>query len=192
MNHFRYAVLPGGLAENSVVLKPINIENLHSVYASLTIPVQVKFWNSFNTASFTLNKIVDSRPELVSGVVRPQLYLYSYNSFDVKDWFRLELMGEYVGSQNDGVYSNKDTYWVAAGISKQFFNKKLMCQFLVNDIFVSYRDAGSYTIGQTAVEYEWRMSSNFYRLTLRYNFGKLKDIIYNSKNTGEDEIERTN
>lgn len=192
INHFRFAVLPGAFAENSVVLKPINIENLHSVFASLTIPIQVKFWNSFNTASFTLNKIVDSRPELSSGEIRPQLYLYSYNSFDVKDWFRFELMGEYIGSQNDGVYKNRDTYWVAAGVSKQFFKKKLMCQFLVNDIFRSYRDAGSYTVGQTSVEYEWRMSSNFYRLTIRYNFGKLKDVIYNSRNTGEDEIERTN
>lgn len=191
LNHFRYAVLPGTTGENSVVLKPLNVESMHSVFTSLTLPLSLKFWNSFNTASITLNKIIDSRIEFDSREIKPQFYFYTHNILEVKNLFKIEVMGEYIGSQDDGIYYNKDTYSLSAGISKMFFKNKLMCQFIFNDILRSYRDAGGYTVGQTTVEYDWRMSTHFCRLTLRYNFGKLKNVIYNLKNTGEDELQRT-
>ena len=191
LNHFRFAIYPGSAGANSVVIQPVNLQQMHSYFATTTIPIGVKFWDSYNTISVTLSKIKDDRPEFAVGSVNPQLYVYSYNGFKVKSLFKLELMGEYTGSKDDGIYQRKPTYSVSSGISRNFLNNSLECRFMVNDIFRSYRIANIYSVGQTVVDYEWRFSTHYYRLSLRYNFGKLKNTIYKNKKTGEEELRRT-
>lgn len=190
LNSFRDIVETGPLGGNSVVLRTVNVQQLNSYFATLTIPIDVSIWSSYNTVSLTFDKVIDDRPEFSSSTVQPKLYIYSYNKFRIGELFDFEATAEYVGRQNDGIYFTEPTYSIGAAVSKKFLKDALTVRILANDIFRSYRQAGEFEIGPTQVVYDNRLNTNYYRLTLTYNFGKLKNITYNNQSTGKGEINR--
>jgi hypothetical protein len=191
-NSFRYAVFPGGTGVNSVVLKKINVNQVNSYFGSLTIPFEVKFWKMYNTLSLTFDQIIDERTEFKLNKITPQFYFYSYNEFKVKKWFNIELYGEYVGEQNDGIYFREATGSVSFGLSKNFFKNALTCRFIANDVLKTYEEVGSYELGQTSTDYTRKLNTNFYRLSIVYYFGKLWNVVYRNKATGDEEFNRIN
>jgi hypothetical protein len=189
-NTFRDLIEPGNSGANSIVLRKVNLQQLNSYFAKLSVPVDYKFWSSFNTVSLTFDQIIDERPQFTISKISPQFYLYSYHKFNIKNWFNLEVYGEYVGRQNDGVYFSEPTYSISGGISRKFFKRKLSVRLIANDILRSYRQAGTFNVGDANVVYEQRLNTNFYRVSLTYNFGKLKNVNYENKETGKEERNR--
>lgn len=191
LNQMRFGVFEGNSGENSVVLKQFNIDLQNSYFTSLSIPLKTKkIWTSFNTLTLTYEKIVDDRPEFNLQSVSPQFYFYTQQTFNIPKIMKIEVIGEYEGAKRDGLYYRKDAYSLTIGLSRGFLNNSLMTRFVANDILHSYREAGSYTIGSTSVNYNRKLNTRFFRLSLVWYFGKLQEITYSNKATGSKEFER--
>lgn len=61
---------------------------------------------------------------------------------------------------------------------------------MANDIFHKDKPEGNYEVGQTFVEYGRTLNTDYYRLILTYDFGKLKKVNYGNTSSGESESGR--
>lgn len=186
----RSVLLRGQAGPNSVVKQQVNIEKNRSYFVATTMSFNYGVWSSFNTARLTFSEIIDDRPQFQSEDITPQLYVYSYNSFDIKNVLELELQAIYEGDRNDGVYRNEEKYLIALGATKSFLDKSLTLSFVANDLFRLYDDIGSYEIGAINYNYSGRWNINYYRFSLVYKFGNLKKKNYKNKSVGKDEFKR--
>ncbi len=123
---------------------------------------------------------------------KPQVYLYSNNTFYVNKLFNLQLLTWYLGDLYSGLYHRESRAIVTVGIEKDFFKSALKINFTANDIFNQYFNSGDYNVGQTNIYYHRTYSSNYFKLTATYNFGSLKKSTYKNKTTSQSENNRVN
>mgnify|MGYP006292666749 CR=1 FL=1 len=183
---FRYAMIEGNYGPNSTILTQFNIQKEHSYYTSLTLPFKYKKFRSVNILGLTLDKIQDERVEFQTDDLIPRAYIYSRNSLLVDKIGMFELNGQYLGTRYDGIYYRKPAFTMSAGVSRGFFEDRLSCSFTVNDFLRTFEVDGYYQLASSKVSYIRRFNTYFYRLSLRYTFGKLKEINYSTRNVGED------
>jgi len=189
-NAFRYALIPDSNGLNSSSLMQINVEKENSYFASANIPIMYKNFQSFNIVGMTLDQIVDSRPEFSITSVIPRAYFYSNNSLNIKKVARFELGFRYMGTRFDGIYYRKPFYNLSFGVSRKFFNNKLKCAFLADDILRTNYVDGYYQLASSKVSYVRKMNTHLFRVTVTYKFGKLKEVGYNSVNVGNESDSR--
>lgn len=189
-NPTKWFIIPGSSENGSIILQLTNFQRKHSMYMSLDIPFEKRFWKSFTTLSMTMDKYEDDRPEIVFRKPYPQLYIYSYHRFKVKNWFNTEIIFEYEGTKDDGLYRDNQRYSLSFGLSKTMMDGNFTVRLLANDLFRLYKETGNSRVGNVAVNYDRRQNVAFYRLSLTYNFGKLRDINYKNKATGNEELDR--
>lgn len=179
-----------GTNPNSYVLKTVNLTTLHSYFASISIPYSNDWWNSMNTVNVSYDKLVSD--DLVFNLKdsKPLYYFYSSNQFDVKKIVKIQLLAWYLGDKYDGLYFRKNRSVVTIGLERNFFNQALKVKLLANDIFHQDKPAGNYEVGKTVVQYDRILNTDYYRLILTYNFGKLKKVNYGNTSSGEAESDR--
>lgn len=183
---FRYALLEGDNGPNSTILKQFNIQREHSYYTSLTLPFKYKKFRSVNILGLTLDKIQDNRVEFQTDDFIPRAYIYSRNSLLVDNIAKFELNAQYMGTRYDGIYYRKPAFTISAGVSRSFFKDRLSCSFTVNDFLRTFEVDGYYQLASSKVSYVRRFDTYFYRLSLRYTFGRLKESNYTTRNVGQD------
>lgn len=181
-----------GNTPNSYVLKGINLDKSHAYFAALSVSTAVGFWTAINTVNLSYTKMIDDQFFFVSLPSRPQWYLYSSNTFNVKDLFKLQLLAWYLGDRSSGLYQDRSRSSVSVGIDKDLFKGALKLKFLANDIFSKTNSSGNYSVGQTDIFYNRTYNNNYFRLMATYNFGKLKNSTYKNKATGQTENSRAN
>lgn len=176
--------------ENSYVLKTINLSTLKSYFASLSVPYSNDWWTSMNTVNVSYDEFVSN--DIIFGLKesKPLYYFYSSNQFDIKKIFKVQLLGWYLGEKYDGLFYRKSRSLLTLGVEKNFFNQSLKVKIMANDIFHKDKPEGNYEVGQTFVEYGRTLNTNYYRLILTYNFGKLKKVNYGNTSSGESESGR--
>lgn len=174
----------------SYILKRINYDARYEFFASATRTFNVKFWTSTNTVTLKYTNITDNAFEFERIEPRPNLYYYTNNRFDLGHSYNAEVMFWYMGNNREGLYDRNDMYNLTASIGKSFFNNALKVNLLANDILHSVVQSGDYFVGQTAVYYNRVSSTNYFRLSLMYNFGKLKKVDYKNKAIGKPESDR--
>ncbi|PTS95114.1 TonB-dependent receptor [Pedobacter sp. HMWF019] len=179
-----------GKTENDYVLKPLNLKQLNSWFLSLSVSLNKNWWTSSNTFNISYDKFGadDALFGLKEG--RPQLSIYSSNTFNIGKVFRLQTLVRYTGGESDGLYYSKEQLLTAIGIEKDFFNKSLRLNLMANDLFRRDKPAGHYEIGQTYIEYARKNNNKYYRLSLTYAFGRLDKMTYSNKSTGQTENNR--
>ncbi len=183
---FRYAMIEGDNGPNSTILKQFNIQKEYSYYTSLTLPFKYKKFRSVNILGLTLDKIQDDRVEFQTDDFIPRAYIYSRNSLLVDKIGKFELNAQYLGTRYDGIYYRKPAFTISVGVSRSFFMDRLSCSFTVNDFLRTFEVDGYYQLASSKVSYVRRFDSYFYRLSLRYTFGKLKENNYTTRNVGQD------
>ena len=188
---FSAAALRGSMP-NSYVLKGLNLDKSHTYFAALSVSTGIGFWTAINTLSLTYTKMIDDEFSFVSLPARPQWYLYSSNTFNVKNLFKLELLAWYLGERSTGIYQYRSRSLVALGINKEFFKDALKLKFMANDIFNKTNSSGNYSVGETDIFYDRTFNNNYFRLMATYSFGKLKKSTYKNKATGQAENGRAN
>ncbi|PYF74963.1 outer membrane beta-barrel family protein [Pedobacter nutrimenti] len=181
-----------GSSPNSYVLKPINLDKDHTWYAALSASFNTSWWNSVNTVNLTYSRSIDNKFDFVQMEPKPQVYLYSSNTFNIRNWFKIQLMAWYLGDRYYGLYYNVHRSTVTAGLEKDFFNHSLKTSFTVNDIFHRTNAAGNYSVGQTDIYFNRTYSTNYFRLMVTYRFGRLKNSAFRNKQTGQAESSRAN
>ena len=175
-----------GNTPNSYILRSLNLEKEHTFFTSLSKSFTVKWWNSTNTVSMNLTKAVDNVYEYVSGPVKPQIYLYSNNTFSIPNLFKIQLLAWYLGDKSYGLRSDNSRSTVALGIERNFFKEALKLNFTANDIFHDFMVSGDYNVGQTQIYYHRTYTTNYFRVTATYSFGNSKKTNYK-----KSEIEQT-
>lgn len=178
--------------EKSYVLKPINLEKSHNFNATLSVSFTKGWWTSNSNASLRYAKVIDNQYDFKFSAPKPQVYLYTNNTFNVDNLFRVQLLAWYMGSRFNGIFYRKDYSTITLGIEKDLFKKALTVKLLANDIFNRYKLEGDYTVGETDVYYRRDYGMDYFRCIVMYNFGKLKNTNYKNKSTGQSENNRAN
>ncbi len=189
-NAFKDIVREGISGPNSVTLYKENVD-ADRYYASLTVPFRNNVITSYLYYLVGWDKVIGEFGDFTQFNLAPTHYIYLYNSLKVKDLFNFELIGSYSSGRFDGIFKDISTYDLSLGLSREFFKKKLKCQLLANDVFFTKRTAGTYYIGDYAVKYLTRNSTQYLRLSMSYKFGRLKKSTNEIIEVGSKEGDRT-
>ncbi|RAJ24645.1 TonB-dependent receptor domain-containing protein [Pedobacter cryoconitis] len=181
-----------GEKPNSYVLKAINLERDHTWFTSLSASFNTKWWTTVNTVNLSYSKSIDHQFSFVTVTPRPQVYLYSNNTFNVRELFKVQVLAWYVGDRYYGLYYNKSRSTITLGLEKNFFHNSLKGRLIANDIFHKSNTAGNYGVGQTDIYFDRTLHTNYFRLIASYTFGRLKNSVYQNKQTGQTENSRAN
>lgn len=179
-----------GNDERSYILKPGNFDHRHLFYASISRTFNIDWWTSINTLSVNHTNITDTQFEIEIIKPRPNLYFYTNNIFTIPKLFNIEVMFWYLGDQYTGITHRLDMSSLTFTIEKSFLENQLKCRLIANDVFHDYIAAGFYNVGQTDIYFNRRWSTNYFRLSMTYNFGRLKQNNYKNKGIGKSERER--
>jgi len=171
---------------NSYILRSLNLDREHSFFTSISKTFTKNWWNSTNTVSMNLTKSIDDFYEYALGPVKPQIYLYSNNTFTISHLFKIQLLAWYLGNKSYGLGSDNSRSTVTLGIERNFFKDALKLNFTANDIFHDFMVSGDYNVGQTEIYYHRTYTTNYFRLIATYSFGNSKKATYK-----KTEIEQT-
>jgi Outer membrane protein beta-barrel family len=185
------AALRGNIP-NSYVLKAINLEVGQTYFATLARTVNLKWWTSVNTMTVSYNKLKDNKYDFDFVEPVPQIYLYSSNTFDIKQLFKLQLLGWYIGRKQYGLYDDYSRYMVMVGIEKSILKNKLKLRLVANDIFLRTNASGTYGVGRTDIFYDRTFNNGYFRFIATWNFGQLKESKFKIRATGQPENNRAN
>lgn len=174
----------------SIIYSTFNLKSENQLYCSLEIPVELKFFSSYNTISGSYDQINASTPGIVNQSVKPQLYLYSYNQFTVKNYFKIDLQAEYTSPYSNGIAKQITGFSLAAGISKAMLNRTLFCRVMVNDMFRTYYEERRSNIGVFNSKGHEKLNTFFVRINVVYKFGRLKEPNYRNRSVNDNEFNR--
>ena len=182
-----------GSTQESYVLKSINISSDYAYLVSLTRPFNLgSWWQSVNTASVTYGKSFDDQYGFATVKTRPQVYLYTSNSFSVGYGVKLQLLAWYLGERYYSLRHDNKRSLVTLGVEKSMMNNKLKIGLSANDIFNKYIAEGDYNVGQTQIYYNRRYGFKYFRVMASYNFGGVGQPAKERKRPAQTENNRAN
>jgi hypothetical protein len=179
-----------GSDPNSYVLTGINLKKQHNYFLTISKSINNKWLTSTNNLSVSYTNLIDDQYNFEIVPPRPQIYLYTNNTIKIQNLFNIEVLAWYLGEKYYGLYYDRSRYNVTISAEKSFFDKSLKCRLIANDIFHSIIASGDYNVGETQIYYNREYNTNYFRIALSYNFGKLKKITYKNTATGEAENDR--
>jgi hypothetical protein len=188
-NAFKNVVREGLTGENSITLFRENV-NADRLYTSITLPLNTKFMNSYIYYLVGWDKVLGQQANFSQFDLSPYHYLYGFSQIKVGSLFNIELIATYCSGRFDGVYQDVSTFTLSAGISKSFLDNNLKCSVLVNDLFFTERDAGTFYYDDYAVAYYRTSSTRFIRFSVNYKIGRLKHENYKTIGVGNEENKR--
>ncbi|MFD1601172.1 TonB-dependent receptor domain-containing protein [Flavobacterium artemisiae] len=179
-----------GDTPNSYILRALNLEKGHVLFASISRSFALKWWNSTNIISMNLTKSIDNYYSFEFSPVQPQFYFYSNNTFTIAQLFKLQLLAWYLSDRSYGLGSENSRSTVTLGIERNFFKDALKLNFTANDIFHKFMVSGDYNVGQTQIYYHRTYTSNYFKLIATYNFGDSKKTNYKKSEIEQSENNR--
>ena len=179
-----------GSKPKSYVLKGINLQKDYTWLASASYSTNISWWNTTNTATLTYSRSIADQYDFVFVKPRPQIYVYSNNTFSVSNFFKLQLLAWYLGARYYGLYHNENRATVTIGVEKALWKNALTIRFTANDIFHQTNASGTYSVGQTDIYFDRTYSTNYFRLAATFRFGRPVKARFNNKSTGESENSR--
>ena len=172
------------------VLQRVNLSERHAFFGTLSKNINLAWWRSNNTATLSFDRLFDETGVFTTNNSEPYYYLYSQNSFDIKDWITFYLTAWYLSDKRDGINFEKDYSSVNVGVEKKLLGNALTCNLDFNDVFYRVRASGEYRVGQTDVIYDNVWNTQYIRFSVSYNFGNLRKSNYQNKDVGESETQR--
>ena len=154
----------------------LSTESVISFNASLPVTIRKKWWDAFFNLSANH---VDNQADYGNGaVVDVQNFgytIYQQHTFKLIKGFKAEISGYYSGPGVWGGVFKYDANWsVGAGVSKEFFNKKLKVRLNASNIFRQVGWKGSSEFNGLKSYGNGRFDNRFISLSLSYNFGNQK------------------
>lgn len=174
----------------SYILKRINYEKLHILSTSLSRSFTYKGWTSTNTISLRYSNLMESGLGFERVTPRPNPYFYTNNRFNLSNSLKAEVTLTYYGDYYTGLHHRNSMYNIMLALEKSYFEQALTFRLIANDILHGFIASGTYNVGETDVYYNRRWSTNYFRFSVNYNFGKLKKGTYKNKSIGRAESDR--
>jgi len=181
-----------GEDSKSYILADFNFYRRYAYLASASRTFENSWLTSTNTTSLQYTKIIDNEHNFEQNGVRPQIYLHSNNRIKVGNLLNMEILFYLIGIEYQGVYIRKNSKSLNLSFDKKFLKGSLTCRLIFNDLFHSVRAAGDYSIGETDIFFHRTFNTRYNRISIIYNFGKLKNSTYKNKNVGQSESNRGN
>ena len=188
-NPFAGAAIPGA-DELSYILIRLNLDLEQSYYASISRNFNTKYWSSTTTLSQYFVKGEESEFGLVGKSPIPHWYLYSVNRFKFGSLFDFEALFWSFNSYRDGTINRTPAWNLSLSLEKALFDKSLILRLIANDIFHSQRADGNYIAGVTNITFRNKWNSNYFRVAITYDFGKLQRKEYKNRSIGKDAEKR--
>ncbi len=182
----------GRTGPNSFIFATQNLKKFQQFNGTLELPFESKYFSSYNSVSFILNKFIDDRPLYISTKERePQFYIYLYEQIKLPKLFNIDINGEYTTANSDGLTERAPIYQLHAGISRYFLkDNRLFTRIMGNDIFNTFRFRGSRAFGPVYATFDQFANFSFLRVSLTYKFGKLKNASYKNRSVNDAEYKR--
>ncbi len=182
-----------GEVPNSYILQRINYGKENEFYLSANRTFRItRWWSSINTLSIKYTNLSEGEQGFESVNPEPNIYLLTNNRFKFSDTFNSEVSFIYNGRNYEGLHKRNEMYNLSFSLEKSLWNEKLKLRLIANDVLHSYIASGNYSVGGTDVFYQRTWSSNYLRLSVIYDFSRLKNFNYNKKNIGRSEQNRAN
>jgi len=193
-NHYINPMGGGAIRGNdpkSYILQRFNFDKRQILFSSISRTFENKWMTSTNTLNMKFTSIDESEYGFEKLAFRPNLYFYSNNRFNVSDLFNVEVLLWCLGKNNDGVYQRYESYNASLTLDKSFLDNSLKIRLTANDIFKTVRAWGDYQVGPTDIFFKRRWNTDYFRVSVMYNLGKLKQGNYKNKAVGDTESNRT-
>lgn len=167
-----------------------NIESSEAYTLAAVIPLENDWWTTFNVIGYLFNDFRYKDGIDIVACKKPTLHISIYHEFRIPKLFNLELNYEYTDPGTQGFFVAKPMHFFMAGISRKFFNDQLNVNFSAFDPLAIYIERAEANLQDLYVAYDSWNDSKRYMLTLRWNFGKLKDASMKGSDIGGDEKDR--
>lgn len=179
-----------GKDDKSYILIRLNFDKKQVFYSTLSRTFSNDWWESTNTVSMRYTKTAENKLGFAQVAFKPNFYVYTNHRFKISNLFNIDLLFWYLGPNYDGVYNRYKSYNLTVSVGKSLFNNQLKCRFIANDLLHTVRAAGDYNIAATAIYFKRRWNTDYFRVSLIYNFGELKKGTYKNKSVGKAENDR--
>lgn len=123
---------------------------------------------------------------------RPQAYLYSNNTFSLKNGIKLQLLAWYLGDKYYSLRHDESRSMITAGIEKSILKNALKIGLTANDIFNNTASVGDYNVGRTQIYYNRSYGNNHFKLTASYRFGGSEKTVSQKNKPVQTENSRAN
>lgn len=189
LNPFGGAALRGA-DSRSYILKRINFEDQHEWYASMNRGFNLGIWSSNNTLSTFYRENKERAFGVTAGDSRIHWYFYSTHQFKLGKSWNIELLFWWQNDLYEGTIHREDIWNTTLSIQRFFFDRRLKCQLMANDLFHTNRADGDYSVAETDITFQNKWNSNFWRLSLTYQIGQWQNNRYQHQETGTKENAR--
>jgi hypothetical protein len=182
--------IPSYLDSGRIEIQKFNMKLSNAAYLGVTMPINTKYWEVQNTINVSYTRLDDSRFNQQQNKIFPLFYVSTYHTFYIPHLFNVELLGEYSSRESNGFINNYHTVWTEMAVSRKFLHNKLNVRVSANDVINAFYTSGRTTYANRDNYYERRPSVRLVRLSLTYNFGKLKSADYKNVGAAKEEINR--
>ncbi|MFT6503034.1 MAG: hypothetical protein ACJASQ_003166 [Crocinitomicaceae bacterium] len=176
---------------NRTIITFDNVSAIDRYSATLTLPIPSKKFVSYLVSGLNYSVSRDERFLSSNIKPKPQIYVYGFGSFNIKKWFTLQVIGQFVSGSSNGISSLKPFGNVDISVSKNLMKNKLAVELYAGDIFRTTIYNGTQYSETTNATFNVVSDTRFIRLTLKYNFGRLKVLSYKENDIGKEESDRT-
>lgn len=176
--------------ESTNVMKVVNLNKLEKIYLDVRKSTKISFFYNYSMVNVSFDRYQSSVYDFGSPSLKPKIYAYSYNRFKIKNWFEIEVIGQYTSSFNNGKRTLRAQGELDLGISKSFANEKGFIQVTINDVFQTAKPSSYAIVDNNYYSATTTQDNRFLRVFVSYRFGKLKKPSYNHVNIDENEIQR--
>lgn len=181
-----------GIDPKSYILKRINYGSENEVFLSLSRTDNIKRWSTTNTFTVKYGNLQEEDLGFRRIEPRPNVYFYTNNRFDLGKSYSAEILFWFQGVNITGLHRRNSMHNLTLSLGKSYMKDALKVYLIANDMLTSFVQSGNYYVAETDVRYNRRASTNYCRLSISYNFGKLKKVDYKNKAIGSSENNRVN
>lgn len=191
---FTFDPLGGGAIQGdsprSYVLKRLNFSERFAYYLTATRRFTTDWWTSHNNLSLYYTKVSSFDIEFTPSSPNIQPYFFTDNRFRCGNIGYLELLFWYRGELREGTFTRYDNANFTISLERTFLQDQLKVRFIMADIFNTMRGSGDYKIGETDIYFDNKWRSNYARLAITFDLGKLNKTRYSNQATGAREQAR--
>lgn len=180
-------------ASGLTVIQTQNLNRQQNFNARLTVPVDLTtWWNSSNILTLnyiTFNASIDNellKNQRLSYIFRTQ------HQLSLPHDFAFEMIGLFVGPNNNGLLQTKPFYSIDLGLRKSFLKNQLQGSINGTDIFRTLKTKGNINFGNINTQLYQYSGNQSIKVTLTYRFNKGKTISIQQRSGSREEQNRIN
>lgn len=152
-----------------------NIESSEMYTLAFVVPWENDWWTTFNAFGYYFNNFRYADNETIIASTKPTWYISLYNEFRIPKVFNIELNWEYYNPGTQGFFIARPYQFAMASISRSFLDNHLKVNLTLYDPLLLDVERAYSNLLNFYVDYWSWTDSRSIMLTLRYNFGKLKN-----------------